>query len=935
MIKPLTCRKKNLLLHYKFLALSPFLFSTFFAIENSYSTESFQANDWQCESLDNGRWDCSVSSENNNADMLGFVDGSNAENETTDTKPGNNSNKSEVTSIVTSVEADFTEAQSSEQINSLKSMPIEQRIVTPSAPVMNTMWSSCAVQMDDDVLQDNASPQSDETNVDADYAETPDNSQINFSGNVIITKNDRKLVSDKANYNKATRVFDAQGNVIITQPDLILHGESARYQTDVRKGRVDNAQYRLIDSSAQGVAKSVQFKPGKIGLEDMTYSTCPAGDEDWAINASTMDFYTDEAYGEGTHAVMKFKGVPIFYTPYIRFPFNDERQSGFLMPSIGSTDNNGFEIATPYYFNIAPNQDATVTPKYFSDRGFMLGGEYRYLTETYSGEFYAEGINDDIYDDRRDVTEVRLREGSAGLTDIDKDNKVKPRDISDNRGAFSIQQRANWKNSWSGSVDYNYVSDNYYLEDFGNNLRDKSTSHLLREGKVNYNGSTFKFMAMAQGYQELIHSAHTYSRLPQMTLTADEDYSVKGFDMNTGFDSEFVMFAQNWDDFLDSDKRVEGSRLHLKPYISMPFKNSYSFIIPKFSVDMVTYQLDNEDTDPTDISDSWNDDSPNRATPIFSLDTGLFFDKELSLFDTPMKQTLEPRLFYLNIPEDDQSDIPLFDTGLNTFSYSQIFRENRFNGVDRFGDANQLTAGLTSRFIDAKSGEERFKASFGQIYYFEDREVLLNYSNPVEKEYNKNSSSSIAGEISSQFTDNWYTGYTILYNPHNGGSLDESRYRLQYKSDPSYIINFDYTYSGQTTARLIDEVLDYDLIGKKEYEQFEVSTYWQVMPRWRFLAHWYYSLYDNKASQILNGTQYDNRDDGYTLESKIGIEYDSCCYAVRLVIGRDQENYYAEADNSIMLQFQFKGLGSIAQGTGSHSGESLTESIPGFEDWTN
>ena len=819
-----------------------------------------------------------------------------------------------------------------------------QPVIKPRSAVTADTWSNCAVPPVAELDSKAMSAQTDEsTNIEADSAHSPNSDQIDFEGNVIITKNIQQLTADKARYNKTTSIFDAEGNVVITEPGMIVRGDTARYQTDERKGRIDNATYEFPARPAQGVADTIRFKPGKIDLENPTYSTCPAGDQDWVLSASELEMYNDEGYGEGKHAVMRFKGVPIAYTPYIRFPLNDERQSGFLMPAIGSSDKNGFELATPYYFNIAPDQDATVTPIILSDRGLMLGGEYRYLSEKYSGEIYGEWLNDSSYDDRRNEADVVLREGTDDLATVDVNGKIRPSDISKNRGAFSMQQRANWGNGWSGNVDYNYVSDNYYLDDFGNNLRDKSETHLLREGVINYNGSIFNFMARAQGYQELRELSHTYSRLPQLTLSANESYSPYAVDLDAGLTSEFVMFKKNWDDnigkYADSD-RVEATRFHIRPHISVPFKNSYSFVTPKLSLDMVTYKLDNEDTDITYFGTKTNpdgtiltDDSPNRVAPIVSLDSGLFFEKNLSMFDTAMHQTLEPRLFYLYVPEKDQSDIPLFDTGISTFSFNQLFRENRFTGADRLGDANQLSAALTSRFIDDDSGAERFTASIGQIYYFKDREVTLNYDkngdpqpkldplNPRVEENITESSSTIAAEITSKFARNWYTSYSLLYNPHEDGFTEESRYRLQYKSDRYHLVNFDYSYRAQ------------------DYEQLEVSTYWKIAPQWRILAHWYYSLYDADAAfDTVDGKLVRNDKnvrDGYTLASKVGIEYDSCCYALRLVAGRDQTDFYADADNSIMLQIQFKGLGSLAQAAGGLSSSALVDDIPGFEPWSN
>ncbi|MCP3851889.1 MAG: LPS-assembly protein LptD [Gammaproteobacteria bacterium] len=865
------------------LSISSGLLASFF-IAQSAMADVYQSNGWQCQPLPDNKWNCAVA-DGPLAPKLNSVDG-----------------KRQIPQPAAAIiakkpafpEPDFSDPET----YPTGGVAVVAPVLKSRTAAHTQTWASCAVQPLAEYDRNSLSEQADEsTNIEADSAESPSSEQINFDGNVVITKNIQKLTSDKATYNKTSSMFNAEGNVVITEPNMVLKGETARYQSDERKGRIDNAAYELPARPAQGVADNIRFKPGKIDLENPTYSTCPVGDQDWVLSASDMELHTEEGYGEAKHAVMRFKGFPIAYTPYITFPLNDDRKSGFLMPSIGSSETNGFEVATPYYFNIAPDQDATVTPRILSDRGLMLGGEYRYLSENHSGEVYAEWLNDSDYDADRDIADVILREGRAN---------EKPEDISKNRGAFSLQQRANWKSGWSGKVDYNYVTDNYYLEDFGNNLRDKSETHLIRDGRINYNGSIFNFMARAQGYQELRETGHTYSRLPQLTLSANDSYTPYGFDLNAGFDSEFVMFAQNWDDA--RDERVEASRLHLKPHISTPFRNSYSFIKPKLSLDMVTYKLDNEDTDPG-RSANWDDDSPSRVAPIFSLDSGLFFDKELTLFDAPLTQTLEPRLFYLNAPEKDQDDIPLFDTGLSSFSFNQLFRENRFTGADRLGDANQLTAAVTSRFIDDGSGAELFSASIGQIYYFEDREVTLRYDgngDPIQSENDTESSSSIAAEITSRFAPNWYTSYSLLYDPHNSGTTEESRFRLQYKSDLYHLANLDYSYRAD------------------DYEQVEMSTYWKIAPQWQALAHWYYSIYDARAIN--------NQRDSYTLDSKIGIEYDSCCYALRFIVGSEQTDYFSDSDNYVMLQVQFKGLGSLSQSV-MGSGQDLQEDIPGFQSW--
>jgi LPS-assembly protein len=950
------------------LTCSGLLMLATFTLIQPVRAETFQANGWYCQALENGQWDCGAASRTPAVKILqeeGTISPQTVSPQTApytslkaataDIKAGT---KTGGTTEETRVEISTTSAVASEpspgpvvtsepSVNKTDPLPVvntpqqaietnvfsaeasplpaltsddafpEPHFDTPEEPtggmafaqpvlsqgavVMPDIWSNCTIQPQQHLDKKSMSEHVDDsTNVEADEAHVPSSDQIEFEGNVVITRGVQALTADKALYNKTNSTFDAQGNVIISEPNMVLKGDTARYQSDVRKGRLDNASYELPSRPAQGVADNINFKPGEIELGKPTYSTCPAGDQDWVLKASSLQLHTDEGYGEGKHAILKFKGVPIAYTPYIRFPLTDERESGFLLPTIGSSSRSGFELATPYYFNIAPDQDATVTPRILSDRGLMLGGQYRYLSENHSGEVYGEWLNDSIYDESREVVDVAAREDVRG--EVPVDGKLVPRTIPENRGAFSLQQRANWRNGWSGLVDYNYVSDNYYLEDFGSNIRDKSETQLLRQGVLNYKGNVFNFMARAQGYQQLRSFTHIYSRLPQLVLTANKGFEFYGADINTGLSTDLTLFASNWDDFLKD--RVESTRYQLRPYVSMPFRNSYSFVIPKVSLDMVGYKLSNEDKDPR--ADLFDDNSPSRVAPIVSLDSGLFFDRELTLFNLPMQQTLEPRLYYLYVPDKDQSNIPLFDTGRSTFSFSQLFRENRFNGHDRLGDANQLTAALTTRFIDSHSGAERFIASIGQIYYFEDREVTLLYDKdgqPIQLPEDTQYGSSIAAELSSQFARNWYTSFTMLYNPYDGGQVDESRYRLQFKSDRYHIANFDYLYR-------VDD-----------YKQIDVSSYWKIAPRWRALARWNYSFYD----QATLGEE--NKNKGYTLEALLGVEYDSCCYALRLVVGREQDSYHSEADNRIMLQLQLKGLGSV----GNISGRSLAQDIPGFE----
>jgi LPS-assembly protein len=708
------------------------------------------------------------------------------------------------------------------------------------------------------------------TRIEADEAVATDKNIIDFEGDVVITRDDQQLLADKASYNKTDEFFTAQGNVEISQPGVTFQGDSASYQTQSREGKLKHSSYQLpaqlTQSPAQGKATNLQFEPGLIKMTDPTFSSCPASAEDWVIKTSEMNLYTEAGYGDGKHAIVYFKGIPFFYSPYIQFPLNDKRSSGFLLPEVGYSSKNGADFSTPYYWNIAPNMDATITPRVLSKRGMMLGSQFRYLGENQYAELYAEYLNDSSPNEDREAEEIAVR----------GDN------ISANRGSVSLQHDARLSQSWNSHVDFNYVSDNYYIDDFGNNLKDRSVNHLLREGRISYANSFLNFSGTVQGYQELRQDVNTYSRLPQILLSSYNTFQPAGIPLGAGFNSEAVVFAKNWDFNQAAD---EGQRYTIRPYVDIPYTRQYGFIKPKVSLDMVQYSLSETQT-------AGAETDFNRTLPIISLDSGLFFEKELSLFNTEMLQTLEPRLFYLYVPHDDQNNQPLFDTTLNHFTFSQLFRENRFSGNDRLGDANQISFALTSRFFDNSNGFERFRASIGQVVYFQDREVQLNSASPIET----TSTSAIATEVASHFLPHWNTSLSMMYDPHQS-EIDTSTFRLQYKSDAYHIINFDYTYKADGTVT-------------ENYDQVDLSAYWKVAPQWRALARWNYSMQDS-----------------FSLESMLGLEYDSCCYAMRLVVSREQAYETDKADNRLMLQMQFKGLASI----GNISDRTLSNDIPGFE----
>ena len=489
----------------------------------------------------------------------------------------------------------------------------------------------------------------------------------------------------------------------------------------------------LTDSQARGSAKTALVEGKEVShYEGITYTTCRPGNDDWRLEASKLT--VDRRTGVGTvrHGTLRFGNLPVAYLPYGSFPIDGRRKSGFLVPSLGTSDGTGIEIETPYYFNLAPNYDATLTPRLLSKRGLMPGGQFRYLTETHRGELLAEILPND-------------RDSS-------------PSD-PDTRGAVSYQHQGRLAPRLNTDINLNYVSDDNYLEDFGNNLDIASTRQLERRGDLRYRGEDWSLLGRLQYYQtvdrNIANEDRPYSRLPQFLFLLDKPN--QHFGLTYHLDTEYDYF-----DHSDSNQ-VVGHRFALEPGISLPLRRSYGHLIPKLFAQYRYYDLNN--------SEEGQGDSPSLTIPTFSLDSGLVFERQTDWFRNDSTQTLEPRLFYLLTPYKNQDDLPVFDTSLVGFNFNSLFRENRFTGRDRIGDANQLTAALTSRTLSESTGTELLRASLGQIYYFRDRDVQL----PDEPVASDNSSI-LAAETAARISADWSTRANLFWNPHDGGqtALPES-----------------------------------------------------------------------------------------------------------------------------------------------------------------
>jgi LPS-assembly protein len=694
-------------------------------------------------------------------------------------------------------------------------------------------WNQCG-PLRDPTASLSAREETGDIEISADSADLLRDQQLAvFSGNVEVAWGAQLLEANEVRYNESNETLDALGGIYYQQPGLLLSSESAHLELASDSGQLERVQYRLPSRRIRGDADAANIlDQDRSQYKNISYSTCAPDDDSWVMEAKELDIDQESGMGTVRNSVLKFKGTPVFYLPWATFPIDDRRKSGFLVPSIGHSGENGIDITVPYYFNIAPSMDATLYPRIMGKRGLLLGGEFRYLTDWYNSEMQAEILPNDY---SRNSDEDSLR------------------------GAFSYRGASLPKTRWQLATNIHYVSDKDYVEDLSDSLAASSSRHLERRGDLRYIGDDWEFLARLQYFQTIDKTIapvdRPYARLPQLLLSMEKEVLNP---LVVYLDTEYVYF--------DLDDTVHGHRFDLRPGLGLRLENSWGYLTPKISAHYTSYDLEDQG--------SGNPNTPDRNLYTASLDTGLFLEREDNLFGTAVTQTLEPRLFYLYTPRENQDDLPVFDTSEYDLSFDSLFRENRFNGPDRVGDANQLTAALTSRTLDTASGEELLRASIGQTFYFEDREVQLPGVVDVDQ-----SSSAIIAEIAARLSNHWRTRATAQWDPHAGGEhTRQGALHLYYRGDEGGLFNLAHRYR----ADLLD--------------QSDLSFRWPISSRLHAVGRWNYSWHKSR-----------------NLENFVGFEYDSCCWILRTVARHYVNNTDSDSNTAFFVQLELKGLTSLGR----------------------
>ncbi|MET1161203.1 MAG: LPS-assembly protein LptD [Pseudoxanthomonas sp.] len=696
-----------------------------------------------------------------------------------------------------------------------------------------------------------------------------------YEGNVVLRRGDQFLNADNLKYDQETDTYVADGNVRYQDSTMRIIAARAHGDQSTDTHQIEDVQYQLVSRRGNGGADSIDMTGAKGRLHGSTYSTCDPQQRVWELRSNRIDVDTDEGWGVAHGATVRIGKVPVLYVPWLKFPIDDRRHTGLLYPAISMSGRNGFDYRQPIYLNLAPNYDATLTPRYMSDRGVSLAGQFRYLYQNGRGAFDLNWMPND------DLVEERQREYESGEEIDQYGDPLK----KDNRGMFRYAGSHNLNSEWQARANVAWVSDSRYVEDFSNSLYGASATSLVSTVGLYGRGRYWSAGAMADVWQlsdyTLTESTLPYNRLPRVYFNREQPF---GRWFTAGIDAEAVRFQHNQVIAANGvNIKPGGSRLDLKPFVSMPLQGASWYITPTLAWRYTTYRLDEEFAALPGFSDT----SPTRSLPIGTLDAGLFFDRETEIKGEGYLHTLEPRLFYLNAPYRDQSGIPIFDTRPFTFSWGQLFRDNRYSGPDRQTDANQLTLALTSRLLRQADGHEKLSASLGQIFYFDESRVTAPGELPVES-----GKSAWVADVNYAPTDRWTIGASYQWNP-KFRREDLASLRARYLLPGDGVINLGYRYRRNVSD------------GRDQLEQADFSFLYPITPTWSVVGRYYYSLHEDRIKNI----------EPTLLEAVAGVQWDSCCLAVRALVRRYVRNREGDLNNSFQVEFVLKGLGSAGQNT--------------------
>ena len=692
------------------------------------------------------------------------------------------------------------------------------------------------------------------------------------TGGVVVRQGNRLLTAEHFDIDERTSRIVAPSGLRLSEPGLHVVAQAGTVDLTADRADLTDAAFVLTDTSLRGTAARIQRRGDDLHFQQTTLTGCPPQNNTWVIRVAEVRISEQDALAHARHARIELRSVPIFYTPYLRFPLRGERASGFLFPNLAHHNDDGLDVSIPYYFNLAPNYDAMLTPRLIAKRGTGLEAEFRHLTRRARNDFSAAVLTSDARYNGELPRDDFLTLGGTAADFAPADRWLV---AGNHQGRYG---------PWRTLIDYTAVSDNDYFIDLGSEVAVASRVSLDRRAEIQYARGGLFARLWAQAFQRLEPGVEPYRRLPEANLSyAGGLWGPFAWSLGTSWSS----FQRN---ALTRQRvapprgiaGITGRRLHIEPRLRLPLSRPWGFLNLSAGLRHTDYALDN--TPPSTAA------NPTRNVPVASVDAGLFFERDLA---SGWIQTLEPRLYYLYQAYEYQDDLPRFDAAMLTFSYRQLFRDNRFAGLDRIGDANRVAIGVTSRLLNATTGAERLTARLGTTGYLRDRRVTL-AGQPGADE--RQSTSALAGEVRARVGPLALTS-TFAWD-HHAGELDETGFGVMFGRDNQRIVNVGYR-----------RRMRYDV------DQTDVSFYWPLAPRWYAFGRW----------------NHDWRF-GQNIERFAGIEYASCCLAVKLAwhetidIPRNRLTPDADFDRGVLLQIALRGLG----GFGTKVDSRLERGIKGY-----
>ncbi|SQH78175.1 LPS-assembly protein LptD [Shewanella benthica] len=645
----------------------------------------------------------------------------------------------------------------------------------------------------------------------SDRSEAQMGKQAKFNGNVSFSQGGRHIAADEVILDQESERLDANGNLVFQDQLFTITADSLVAQMRDNSAILTGAQYWLHGQQIHGDAEKLEITPdNNLHLTKTNFTTCPPGDSSWLLEAETIKINSKEEWGELWNAKLKIAGVPVLYIPYMTIPISDKRKSGFLFPTFSTSTTNGVEVATPYYWNIAPEYDLTFTPHYMSARGLFLKTDFRYLAgDSQQGQIHVEYLG--------------------------KDNM-----LSNNadRYLYHWQHKGAINENWRVLANFTQVSDNNYFNDMNSAIQSATDNQLSRVGEISYFEKNWDFSARVQDIKVLGENEIPYQVMPQLNFNYRAPSLWNGLDFDLM--SEVTNFKHQENEFSTA------TRLHIEPSISLPIQGPAGSFTSEIKLLQTYYWQDNRGNPQNDELD----DRVSRTLPQVRIHGQVNFERFTDYFNEDYRQTLEPQFQYLYVSYEDQSNIGIYDTAQLQEDYYGLFRERRFSGLDRIADANQMTLGLTTRLFD-RHNVEKFKFSLGQIFYFQDSRVGINESAMSTQTFTQENTSNsvLAAELSTQFYKDWYMSGAIQYNTKQSENK-KSEVTIDFRPGANKLLQLSYRY--------VPDLLNTNTNESVDIYQAGMRGAWPVSNNLYLVGNWYYDLNESRNIETYAGFQYES-----------------------------------------------------------------------------